>query len=86
MARSATWEVRFTDGTSVQVRATSRRMAQAKGSVEARKPPDEIRDYWRVSGKARNGKRPPNPNRNKKRWQRDGYRGPPRRRSFWDDY
>lgn len=83
MSSCATWEVNFNDGATVQVRASSKRMAQAKASVEAHQLPDEIRSYYKVAGKARNGKRPFNPNRSKKRWEREGYGRPAPRRSSW---
>ena len=88
MASSATWEVSFKDGTKVQVRATCQRMAKAKGSVEARQLPDEITGWYKVRGQARNGKRPFNPNRSKKSWEKDNFYRPSQRShrsSRWDD-
>jgi hypothetical protein len=73
MGTKATWQVDFTDGTSIEVRATCKRMAKAVASVTARMAPEQISDFFCKEGKARNGNRPFNPNRNKKAWKREGY-------------
>lgn len=58
MSKKCKWEVRFSNGQTVSVDASCKRMACANGSVEAHQLPSEIVSYrkqWR--GRARNGNR-----------------------------
>ena len=65
MSSNATWEVEFTDKTSTEVHASSKRMAQANACVKTDKKLNEISLTRKKSsgGKPRNGKRAWRPNR-----------------------
>lgn len=62
MASKCDWEVGFTDGTMVTVKAAGKRMAKAAASVLARKPPGEVTS-WSKLGRTKNGAKPRNPDR-----------------------
>lgn len=78
MASKCDWEVGFTDGTMVTVKAAGKRLAKAAACVLARKSPDEVAS-WSKLGRTKNGAKPRNPNRPQP--YSEGYYG--RHQSIW---